>query len=189
MARNMALEAHIEGPCALRKFAYGPQPAELGCTCECGTILTSKANSAGKPNTLKHHKTLTCHQAFLDSKDSECSECKLLVDQSVGIARHLASPCHKFLKNLSDEGRVRFLTSSLGLEQCSGSATFTKHPRRQSKSISSNVDWRSGNKIYGDIRLKITLGPFVFPPHAITESRMRNNLYLTFTNTLIPAIW
>ena len=47
--------------------------------------------------------------------DSECSECKLLVDQSVGIARHLASPCHKFLKSLSDEERVRFLTSSPGL--------------------------------------------------------------------------
>ncbi len=115
MPPNKALETHIDGPCALRKFAYGPQPAELGYTCECGAILTSKMNSAGKPNTLKYHKTLAFHQAFLDSKDSECSECKLLVDQSVGIARHLASPCHKFLKNLSDEERVRFLTSSLGL--------------------------------------------------------------------------
>jgi hypothetical protein len=115
MAPNKALETHIEGPCALRKFAYGPQPAELGYTCECGAILTSKTNSAGKPNTLKQHKTLAFHQAFLESKDSECSECKLLVDQSVGMARHLASPCHKFLKNLSDEERARFLTSSPGL--------------------------------------------------------------------------
>ena len=47
--------------------------------------------------------------------NSEYSECKILINQSVGIARHLASPCHKFLKNLSDKERVRFLTSSPGL--------------------------------------------------------------------------
>jgi hypothetical protein len=64
MPPNKALKVHINGPCALRKFAYSPQPAELGYTCECGTILTSKTNSAGKPNTLKHHKTLVFHQAF-----------------------------------------------------------------------------------------------------------------------------
>jgi hypothetical protein len=75
------------------------------------------------------------------------------------------------------------------LEQSSGFVTFTKHPRRQSKSIALNVDWRSRNKVYGDIRLIITLGPFVFSPHAITGSRMRKNLYLTFTNTLIPPLW
>jgi hypothetical protein len=67
MPPNKALEAHINGPCALHKFAYGPQPAELGYTCECGAILTSKTNLAGKPITLKHHKTLAFHQAFLDS--------------------------------------------------------------------------------------------------------------------------
>lgn len=155
VARNKALETHIEGPCALRQFASGPQSAELGYTCKCGTILTSKENSAGKPNTLKHHKTLTFHQAFLDSKDSECSECKPLVDQSVGIARRLASPCHKFLKTLSDEKRVRFLTSSPGLGKILRVCHIYQAPRRQSKSIAPNVDWRSGNKIYGDIRLKI----------------------------------
>jgi hypothetical protein len=55
MPPNKALETHIDGPCALRKFAYDPQPAELGYTCECGAILMSKT----KPNTLKHHKTLS----------------------------------------------------------------------------------------------------------------------------------
>ena len=88
MAPNKALETHIEGPCALRRFGYNPQPAELGYTRECDTILTSKTNSAEKLNTLNYHKTLAFHQAFLDSKGSECSECKLLVHQSVGMARH-----------------------------------------------------------------------------------------------------
>lgn len=36
---------------------------------------------------------------------------------------------------------------------------------------------------------KVTLGPFVFSPHATTGSMMRNNLYLTFTNTSIPPLW
>ena len=77
--------------------------------------LDVKTNSPGKPDTLKHHKTLAFHQAFPDSKDSAYPEYKLLVDQSVGRVSHLASPHHECLKNLSDEERVRILTSSPGL--------------------------------------------------------------------------
>jgi hypothetical protein len=187
MAPNKALETHIEGPCALRRFGYNPQPAELGYTRECDTILTSKTNSAEKLNTLNYHKTLAFNQAFLDSKGSECSECKLLVHQSVGMARHHTMSTSK--KNWSDEERVRFITSSPGLGTTLRVCHIYQAPKETVK-----VDWPECGLAFRKHDLWVHLvennfGTVCFFPACDHRSRMRNNLYPTFTNTLIPPIW
>lgn len=99
------------------------------------------------------------------------------------------TPYHEYFKNLSDEERVRFITSSPGLGTTLRVCHIYQAPKETVK-----VDWPECGLAFRKHDLWVHLvennfGTVCFFPACDHRSRMRNNLYPTFTNTLIPPIW
>ena len=109
---TILLKRHVQNACSLRRFAYVRQQDKPGYVCDCGKELEGEVNAAGKPLRLPEHKKSKVHRSFLDCKNSECDECGLFIDNSIGKEKHLASRYRAFLKELSDDDRRQFLVSS-----------------------------------------------------------------------------